>query len=100
MQECFKKVNILNYESLYIRSNISNLSIIGPDGYSSNIIEKVNVSEGFGNLINFYLRNNIDCTYIISRNNLSVLEFRTTDAYNNAIDIHGSDISLTLILIE
>jgi len=46
-------VNILNYESLYIRSNISNLSNIGPDGYSSNIIEQVNVSEGFGNLISF-----------------------------------------------
>jgi hypothetical protein len=93
-------VNILNYESLYIRSNISNLSNIGPDGYSSNIIKKVNVSDSFGNLINFYLGNSIDYTYIISRNNLSVLEFRITDAYNNVIDLHGSDISLTLILIE
>ena len=93
-------VNILNYESLYIRSNISNLSNIGPDGHLSNIIKKIIVSESFGNLINFYLGTEIDYTYIMSRNSLGVLEFRITDAYDNVIDLHGSDISFTLILIE
>lgn len=94
-------INTINYDSIYIRSNISNFSnIISPDGSLCDIVKKVNINEGFGSLITYYLQNGIDYTQIISRNNLGCLEFRITDIYNNVIDLHGSNVSFTLIFLE
>jgi hypothetical protein len=93
-------VNVINYDSLYMRSNISSLDHIGPDGSQSNIIRKISTIAGFGSVMTNFNVNTNDYTYIRNRNALTVLEFKLTDVYGNVIDLHGSHISFTLMFLH
>jgi hypothetical protein len=93
-------VSTINYNSLYLRSNVNSLDNIGPDGNSCDIIKKIPTTASYGALMTNYDLNVNDYTHIKNRNAITMLEFRLTDAYGNVIDLHGSHVSFTLIFEE
>ena len=93
-------VNVINYDSLYIHSNISSLDHVSPNGAMGDIIKKVSTIASFGNTMTNYNINVNDYTYIRNRNTLTVLEFKITDVYGNVIDLHGSHVSFTLMFLH
>jgi hypothetical protein len=93
-------VSTINYNSIYLRSNVNSLDNIGPDGNSSDIIKKIPTTAAYGALMTNYDLNVNDYTHIKNRNAITMLEFRLTDAYGNVVDLHGSHVSFTLIFQE
>ena len=92
-------INLLYSDALYLRSNISNLSNIGPLGYFSDIIKKVNVNAAYGNLISTQYNDELDFVEV-NKCTLTELKFRLTDANDNVMDLNGNNISFTLIFLQ
>ena len=68
---------------------------IGPRG-ERNILKKVIVTSGYGNIITDSLLNTDDFTDC-SRQQLKTLDFRLTDVYGNPMNLHGSNISFSVV---
>ena len=90
-------INLQPIRNVYMRSpNISTFNTIGCNGESS-IIKKVPVSSNSGDMIfsNVTSENDfLDC----SRATWKTLEFHLIDVNANYINLHGSNVSFSLIL--
>ena len=90
-------MNLQPIRNVYMRSpNISTFNTIGCNGESS-IIKKVPVSSNSGDMIfsNVTSENDfLDC----SRATWKTLEFHLIDVNANYINLHGSNVSFSLIL--
>ena len=83
--------------NIYMRSpNISAFNTIGCNGESS-VIKKIPVSSNYGDMIfnsNTTGNDFLDC----SRQTWKTLEFHLLDVNSNYINLHGSNVSFSLIL--
>lgn len=90
-------LNLQPVRNIYMRSpNISSFSTIGCNGESS-IIKKIPVSSNFGDMIfnNITSANDfLDC----SKQTWKTLEFHLLDVNSKYINLHGSNVSFSLIL--
>ena len=90
-------LNLQPVRNIYMRSpNISSFSTIGCNGESS-IIKKIPVSSNFGDMIfnNITSANDfLDCSKQIWK----TLEFHLLDVNSKYINLHGSNVSFSLIL--
>ena len=90
-------LNLQPVRNVYMRSpNISSFNTIGANGESS-IIKKIPVSSGYGDMIfnNVTASNDfLDC----SNQTWRTLEFHLLDVNSNYINLHGSNISFSLIM--
>jgi hypothetical protein len=90
-------LNLQPVRNIYMRSpNISSFSTIGCNGESS-IIKKIPVSSNFGDMIfnNITSANDfLDC----SKQTWKTLEFHLLDVNSKYINLHGSNVSFSLVL--
>ena len=90
-------LNLQPVRNVYMRSpNISSFNTIGCNGESS-IIKKIPVSSNYGDMIlnNITSANDfLDC----SKATWKTLEFHLLDVNSNYINLHGSNVSFSLIL--
>ena len=90
-------LNLQPIRNIYMRSpNISSFNTIGCNGESS-IIKKIPVSSNYGDLVfnNITAANDfLDC----SKQTWRTLEFHLIDVNSNYINLHGANISFSLIL--
>ena len=90
-------LNLQPVRNIYMRSpNISSFNTIGANGESS-IIKKIPVSSNYGDMIfnNVTAANDfLDC----SNQTWRTLEFHLLDVNSNYINLHGSNISFSLIM--
>jgi hypothetical protein len=90
-------VDTLTHHNIYIKSpQLGTFQNIGPQG-ERDILKKVLVDVGFGELITDYgstlLQDFTDC----SRMSLRTLNFRVTDVNNNPLNLHGHHVSFSLV---
>jgi len=90
-------LNLQLVRNVYMRSpNISSFNTIGANGESS-IIKKIPVTSGYGDMIfnNVTASNDfLDC----SNQTWRTLEFHLLDVNSNYLNLHGSNISFSLIM--
>ena len=83
--------------NVYMRSpNLTSFTTIGPDG-SSSIVKKVPVTSNYGEMIFSNITSGsdfLDC----GRATWRTLEFHLLDVNSNYIDLHGANISFSLVL--
>ena len=92
-------VDLIYDHSLYLRSpNLSNFQYLGARG-ESDMLRRIPVSASYGYLI-------IDSIVTfgieginVSRLTLKTLEFKLTNSYSRVIDLHGGEISFSIVFI-
>jgi hypothetical protein len=91
-------VNLMRYRNLYLTCpSLSNFSTLSPNG-SSNVIKKIPVSAGYGEIIynnTFSLHDYID----VSRLMIKVLEFQVCDSYGNVVNLRNMPVSFSLVFM-
>ena len=89
-------VDTLAHHNIYISSpNLGSFQNLGPRG-ERNILKKVVVNVPFGGMITETLINPDDCTDC-SKQLLKTLEFKISDIYGNAMQLHGAPVSFSLV---
>ena len=91
-------INLMRYRNLYLTCpSLSNFSTLSPNG-SSNVIKKIPVSAGYGEIIynnTFSIHDYID----VSRLMIKVLEFQVCDSYGNVINLRNMPVSFSLVFM-
>ena len=91
-------VNLMRYRSLYLTyPSLSNFSTLSPNG-SSNVIKKIPVSAGYGEIIynnTFSLHDYID----VSKLMIKTLEFQVCDSYGNVVNLRNMPVSFSLVFM-
>ena len=92
-------LNLQPIRNVYMRSpNISSFNTIGCNGESS-IIKTIPVSSNYGDVIFNNITSASDCLDC-SRQTWKTLEFHLLDVNSNYINLHGSNVSFSLILYK
>ena len=90
-------INLMRYRNLYLTCpSLSNYSTLSPNG-SSNVIKKIPVSAGYGEIIynnTFSLHDYID----VSKLMIKVFEFQVCDSYGNVVNLRNMPVSFSLVL--
>ena len=89
-------VDTISHHTVYITSpQLGSFLNLGPRG-ERNILKKVLVNVGYGSIITDTLLNTDDFTDC-SRQLLKILDFKLTDVYGNALNMHGGHISFSVV---
>jgi hypothetical protein len=89
--------NLQPVRNVHMRSpNISSFNTIGCNGESS-IIKKIPVSSNYGDMIFNGIASSNDCLDC-SKATWKTLEFHLLDVNSNYINLHGSNVSFSLVL--
>ena len=89
-------VDTISNHSVYITSpQLGSFLNIGPRGERT-ILKKVLVNVGYGSIITDTLLNTDDYTDC-SRQLIKTLDFKLTDVYGNALNLHGAHISFSVV---
>ena len=88
--------NLLRYNNVYLHSgNLGVRNSIGPRGEST-LIRKIPVTAGYGSVI-FYQQSPAHDYAECSRQLLRRLEFQLKDVNGDFIDLHGANISFSIV---
>ena len=91
-------INLMRYRNLYITCpSLSNYTTLAPTG-NSNVIKKVPVTAGYGDIIYCNLlaiHDYIDVSRLLTK----TLEFKICDSFGKVINLRGVPVSCSLIFM-
>ena len=94
-------MNLNPFNSLYIVcTELSDFHYSAPDGYSNNIIKKVNMMFNVGGITVNTSAPLVNDWIDVSNRSLKRLRFRITDARGKTINLHNAPVSFTLLFVN
>ena len=94
-------LNLNPFNALYIVcTELSDFHYSAPDGYSNSIIKKVNMMFNVGGITVNTSPPLVNDWIDVSNRSLKRLRFRITDAQGKTINLHGQNVSFTLLFVN
>ena len=94
-------MNLKPFNSLYIVcTELSDFQYSAPDGYSNSIIKKTNMMFNVGGITVSTSPPLVNDWIDVSNRSLKRLRFRITDARGKTINLHGPNVSFTLLFVN
>ena len=94
-------MNLNPFNSLYIVcTELSDFHYSAPDGYSNSIIKKTNMMFNVGGITVSTSPPLVNDWIDVSNRSLKRLRFRITDARGKTINLHGQNVSFTLLFVN